>query len=59
MAARITLTNGNIRLRRSSDCAVEASEGVIRVTVVTSSIMAEITIIIPALESISDPNQLK
>ena len=56
MAARIKLTKGRDKLRRSSGCAVEASEGVIRVTVDTSSIIADIIIMTPALE-LCQPSQ--
>ena len=53
MAARIKLTKGRDKLRRSSGCAVEASEGVIK------SIIADIIIMTPALELVSHPNQLE
>ena len=50
IAAKIKLTKGRDKLRRSSGCAVEASEGVIRVTVDTTSTIADIIITTPALE---------
>ena len=59
MAARIKLTKGKAKLRRSCGCAVEASEGVIRVTVDTSSIIADMIIMTPALRLVSHPNQLE
>ena len=53
MAARIKLTKGKAKLRRSCGCAVEASEGVIRVTVDMSSIIADMIIMTPALRLFS------
>ena len=53
MAARVKVVDGRDRLSSRPDCAVEASVGVIRLTVATSSITAPRIITRLALGSVS------